>query len=158
MTLDAQLLRDLICWNDGNLRLKEVGQKSNKFLPENRKKYYFRKRSFMLAQIGLDDWLKGLNPFLLCQCGSSKLRNITNPSSCQMALLLRLLFQVWDCLTLPCCCMLLATFLTSLATMHQGRLMSHGRNWQLHTVGDVNLLQRERPRVFLEFFSQLFWI
>ena len=36
------------------------------------------------------------------------------------------------CIEVPCWCMLLATFLTSLATMHQGRLMSHGRNWQLH--------------------------
>ena len=40
--------------------------------------------------------------------------------------------QITFCLCVPCCCMLLATFLTSLATIHQGRLMSHGRNWQLH--------------------------
>ena len=37
-------------------------------------------------------------------------------------------------LGVPCCCLLLAAFLTSLATMHQGRLLSHGRNWQLHAL------------------------
>ena len=57
MTLDAQNTEsfDEICCNDGNLRLKEVGQKSNKLLPENQKKKDFRKRSFMSAQVRLDD-------------------------------------------------------------------------------------------------------
>ena len=40
----------------------------------------------------------------------------------------------------PCCCMLLATFLASLAIMHQGRLMSHGRNWQLHVLYSLALI------------------
>ena len=39
---------------------------------------------------------------------------------------------VWD--EIPCCCLLLATFLTSLATLHQGRLLLHGRNRLLHVL------------------------
>jgi len=35
---------------------------------------------------------------------------------------------------IPCCCLLLAAFLMTLATMHQGRLLSRGRNWQLHVL------------------------
>ena len=36
------------------------------------------------------------------------------------------------CKRVPCCCLNLATFLMNLATMHQGRLLSNSKTWQLH--------------------------